>query len=635
MARMNTAFEQRLADAYQRVKHDVLSERVNGTHWVGQLSSSALSTATTVSALALVRRHDPTQTGLSPMIENGLRYLIRSVRADGGWGDTDRSYANLATTMLAIAAFHLAGAAPQQTELLRRAERYVAQQRGIAGLRRRYGADKTFAVPILANSALAGLVDWRQVAPLPFELACLPQRWYRWARLPVVSYALPALVAIGHARYVHRPPRWPWMRAIRRLAREPSLKVLKALQPASGGYLEAAPLTAFVVMSLAATGQVKHDVVRQGVRFLLDSVRPDGSVPIDTNLATWNTSLALTSLAAGGEDIAALDGLDWLLDCQHDQRHPFTGAEAGGWGWSDLSGAVPDADDTPGALLALAAWRRAPSCSPAARAQIDRAADPGLRWLLGLQNRDGGWPTFCRGWGKLPFDRSGADLTAHAVRALQAWGDHPAARAAPRAIRRAFAFLARRQRSDGSWLPLWFGNQDEPDESCPVYGTAKVVLAYRDAPRRDQLPATRSVNWLCQAQNPDGGWGGSSAGSSVEETALAVEALLSTTALFETTTRQPGALADTAHPATPIVPAETLERGLNWLLDAVDSDRYQQPSPIGLYFARLWYYERLYPRLFTLAALGRACQHLGVGVARSTAAHRAGAPTEINNHTTT
>ena len=22
-------------------------------------------------------------------------------------------------------------------------------------------------------------------------------------------------------------------------------------------------------------------------------------------------------------------------------------------------------------------------------------------WLLKLQNRDGGWPTFCRGWGKL------------------------------------------------------------------------------------------------------------------------------------------------------------------------------------------------------------------------------------------
>ena len=47
------------------------------------------------------------------------------------------------------------------------------------------------------------------------------------------------------------------------------------------------------------------------------------------------------------------------------------------------------------------------------------AARAGLGWLLDLQNHDGGWPTFCRGWGHLPFDRSGTDLTAHALRALE------------------------------------------------------------------------------------------------------------------------------------------------------------------------------------------------------------------------
>jgi squalene-hopene/tetraprenyl-beta-curcumene cyclase len=30
-----------------------------------------------------------------------------------------------------------------------------------------------------------------------------------------------------------------------------------------------------------------------------------------------------------------------------------------------------------------------------------------------------------------------------------------------------------------------------------------------------------------------------------------------------------------------------------------------EPSPIGFYFAKLWYYERLYPRIFTVAALKR------------------------------
>jgi squalene-hopene/tetraprenyl-beta-curcumene cyclase len=31
-----------------------------------------------------------------------------------------------------------------------------------------------------------------------------------------------------------------------------------------------------------------------------------------------------------------------------------------------------------------------------------------------------------------------------------------------------------------------------------------------------------------------------------------------------------------------------------------------QPTPIGFYFAKLWYYERLYPLIFTVGALGRA-----------------------------
>ena len=68
-------------------------------------------------------------------------------------------------------------------------------------------------------------------------------------------------------------------------------------------------------------------------------------------------------------------------------------------------GGVPDVDDTAGAILALAELGHR------------RGWPPAVRWLLQLQNGDGGWPTFCRGWGKLPFDTSAPDLTAHALRA--------------------------------------------------------------------------------------------------------------------------------------------------------------------------------------------------------------------------
>jgi squalene-hopene/tetraprenyl-beta-curcumene cyclase len=133
------------------------------------------------------------------------------------------------------------------------------------------------------------------------------------------------------------------------------------------------------------------------VKFLANSVRADGSLPIDTNLATWVTTLSINALAAGGEDVAALLGekcLDWLLSCQHTQRHPFTGADPGGWGWSDLGGAVPDADDTAGAMLAPAAWRLA-SCNDSDR-ERSILCKAGFDWIL-TSNADGGG-TFCRGW---------------------------------------------------------------------------------------------------------------------------------------------------------------------------------------------------------------------------------------------
>src|SRR5204862_547201 len=81
--------------------------------------------------------------------------------------------------------------------LIQRANVYIEKAGGLEGLKKRYGIDKTFVVPILTNYALAGLIDWKFVSPLPFELACVPQSWYRFVGMPVVSYAIPALVSIG------------------------------------------------------------------------------------------------------------------------------------------------------------------------------------------------------------------------------------------------------------------------------------------------------------------------------------------------------------------------------------------------------------------------------------------------------
>ncbi len=595
----------RLEAAYQTALAALLAERTPEGHWVGALSTSALSTATAVMALHLVGTH-------APLVAGGLRWLSEHQNADGGWGDTIKSLSNISTTMLCRSAFHLTGTTATHADALKRAEAWLAERYGPAekwpeAVRARYGKDRTFATPILTTCALAGLVSWREVPPLPFELACLPQAWFRFVRLHVVSYALPALIAIGQAIEHHHPTRNPLARWVRALSRKRSLRVLEKIQPSSGGFLEATPLTSFVTMSLASIGHAGHPVAVKAVEFLVRSVRPDGSWAIDSNLATWVTTLAINALAAA-DALGALDRRDqvrdWLLGQQHYEFHPYTGAVPGGWAWTDLPGGVPDADDTPGALLAL--HHLAPGYAGMGRWQIDSAAEHlataddtkrallrGVYWLGSLQNSDGGWPTFCRGWGHLPFDRSGTDLTAHAVRALNKHpgGSRPADAQMVdifeelEAIKKGFEFLARTQRPDGSWLPLWFGNQHAPDDENPTYGTARVLAAYRDLDRMNDEPARRGVAWLLQNQNADGGWGGGhGTPSSMEETALAVEILID------------------ANPQAD----EAVNRGLAWLVEQVERGGLNSTTPIGFYFAKLWYYEKLYPIIFTVAALGRA-----------------------------
>lgn len=589
----------------------LLAERTGAGHWEGTLSSSALSTATTVAALALFARTRG-DDGDVRLVRNGLRWLIAHQNADGGWGDTDRSVSNISTTALGWAALAFDDTNDQNIHLAsRQASDWLTLAAGssdlrslVRAIRDRYGKDRTFSVPILTMCALAGRFGpdrdaWRNILQLPFELAVLPRRLFTIVRLPVVSYALPALIAMGLVRHRHRPSRNPATRVIRNAAIRPALSVLSSIQPTNGGFLEAAPLTSFVAMSLIGAGHASDTVVTRAVDFLRRSVRDDGSWPIDTNLATWVTTLSVQALDAGRrltdhvapDDRQRLQGL--LLRQQSTTEHPYTAAAPGAWAWTDLPGGVPDADDTSGALLAL----RSLGSGDAVRA----AAAGGITWLLDLQNRDGGIPTFCRGWGALPFDRSGADLTAHAVRAWIGWRAElgpDLQRRIDRALAQALEFLRRTQRRDGAFVALWFGNQHAPGDENPTYGTSRVLLALHEMHRQTTLdvsgPRDAALAWLLRAQNPDGGWGGAiDVRSSIEETALAVNALA---ACGESPASPDGALA-------------AGWRGAEWLSARTEEGRNFAPSPIGLYFAKLWYYERLYPLIFTCEALERLGAH--------------------------
>ncbi|MHB1458247.1 MAG: prenyltransferase/squalene oxidase repeat-containing protein [Armatimonadota bacterium] len=566
---------ERVDTAFDLVLNALLGEMNPDGFWVGELSSSALSTATSVSALSIGAVPVDSQ-----LIADGAAWLAKTQNTDGGWGDTPDSPSNLPTTLLVAASIKLAGSEDKFERTVSLASSYITSKAGdtaddiINSIIRIYGDDRTFAVPILMNCALAGMVPWSSVPALPFELAVFPQKAYKLLRLGVVSYALPALIAIGLTVHHNRQPGFLLSGLMKRFATGGALKKLAQIQPDNGGFLEAAPLTSFVAMSLGSIYGAGYPVVAKCLEFLRKSQRGDGSWPIDTDLSVWLTTGTVSALWSADRlhDIDMEKTSRWISDRQYKVVHPYTGAAPGGFSWTNHPGGVPDADDTSGAVLACLKLGK-----------MDLTAK-GAKWLLGLQNSDGGWPAFCRGWGQLAFDKSSPDITAHAIRALHAYKAVDSNARYRSAINAGFVYLKRTQSSDGSWIPLWFGNQYADGCINPVFGTARTLIAYVDF-GMSGIESDKGVKYLINVQNKDGGWGGAiDVTSSVEETSLAVTALIR----FNQDANAQSAV----------------DKGIGYLVSCVEDGSWRTPSPIGLYFSSLWYSERLYPIIWTVEALG-------------------------------
>lgn len=567
----------------------LLQKRNAAGYWEGQLSSSALGVAVAVAAL-----HFYDAKGNGSEISAGLKWLTANINTDGGFGDSPTSQSNVSTSLLCYAAAKVTSATHPNTELLNLLAGYlksknidIRSEQLIQAILDFYQADRTFSVPILTMCALSGVPGpeaFDRIPQLPFELSLLPRSFYRALNLSVVSYAIPALIGVGIAIFRHKKRKNLLLRLVREASVNKALRLLRRIQPESGGYLEAIPLTAFVCLCLIESGYRDLDVVRDGMGFLKRTQRRNGSWPIDIDLSTWVTTLAIKSVKNHSELLTAEDKqklTHHLLTIQNKQVHPFNGTHPGGWGWTSYSGSVPDGDDTPGTILALLALNQD---NPKL---VMSAVMEGCNWLQQLQNSDGGFPTFSRGWGKLPFDQSCSDLTGHGLLAL-AQTDHiyrdllsPKEHTRFRKmVVKTLVYLKKNQSLQGSWLPLWFGNQFTADHTNPVYGTARVV-AYlnetlktrlgKDYEHVLKLCIDEGCRYLGSVQNRDGSWGGAkNISGSIEETSLAI------TALFRNGFQ------------------DECRKGLEWLAEKTKSDGLIA-APIGLYFASLWYDEEMYP----------------------------------------
>ena len=183
----------RVRAALERTTKELFGARTADGHWEGEISSSALSTATAVIALAVAQRESQPQSPPSNPISNGLDWLAKKVNADGGWGDTIHSLSNISTTALCWAAF---GAVPDADEryqnIVNRAEQWLDQKSGqhsspldpshsslVTAIVARYGKDRTFSAPILTACAH---YDSRRSLNLLKKAAEEQRTGFRWYR---------------------------------------------------------------------------------------------------------------------------------------------------------------------------------------------------------------------------------------------------------------------------------------------------------------------------------------------------------------------------------------------------------------------------------------------------------------------
>jgi squalene-hopene/tetraprenyl-beta-curcumene cyclase len=192
----------------------------------------------------------------------------------------------------------------------------------------------------------------------------------------------------------------------RRLALRRCIEWLLEHQDESGDWGGIYPAMHNSVSALVLEGfPLHHDAVRRGLAALDRLVVSDdaGRWLQPTTSACWDTAHMVKALCEAGlgldgdgardrdRDARIAAAVDWvrarqLLGPQGDWRVYSRNQQPGGWSFQDRNAWFPDLDDTAVVVMVLVLH------DPAA---VDSdAVVMGVEWILGMQNRDGGWAAF-------------------------------------------------------------------------------------------------------------------------------------------------------------------------------------------------------------------------------------------------
>jgi squalene-hopene/tetraprenyl-beta-curcumene cyclase len=618
-----------LVEALERGRTGLLERQRTDGHWVGELEGDTILESEFILLLAFLGKTSDRRVRLA------ANYLLEHQQPCGGWSNYPGGPAEISVSVKAYFALKIAGHDADEP-LMKRA---AARIRALGGTE----ASNSFTRFYLA---LLGQVPYSICPTVPAEIVLLP-RWFffnlyamsAWSRtifvpLAVVDAFKPVtkLPERMHIRELFlAPPESPrrparptknwfswtnlflgidWclkkgerfgLTPLRRLAIRKAVAWMRERYAESDGLGAIFPPMVYNAIVLRCLGVADHDPEMQWAMKQLDDlcIEDGDTLRLQPCLSpVWDTALTLIGLADAGEPTDSEDidaAVNWLLNKEvrrtGDWAKTVRGVEPGGWFFEYRNAFYPDTDDTSMVLIALARTGRHTSaaCAPA----VHRA----IRWLIAMQNSDGGWAAFDRNIDnevltKVPFadhnamlDPSCPDITARVLESLSHYGW----RVGQEPVDRAVAFILKRQEPNGSWFGRWGVNY--------IYGTWQVLVGLAAIGYDLRSPAVRrGVNWLKNVQSADGGWG---------ESCLSYDDP-------STAGRGPSTASQTAWALLGLMAAgetdsEAVRRGIEYLLETQDADGGWTEAPFtGTGFPRVFYLKyHMYSVYFPLMAIGR------------------------------
>jgi squalene-hopene/tetraprenyl-beta-curcumene cyclase len=530
--------EQKLERALDRGVRMLLGIQATEGYWWGELEADTTLESDYIYYLSILGQLD------SPKVPKLAAYVRDRQLRDGGWNIYPEGPAELNATVKAYFALKLAGDAADSPHLSRARIR-IHQLGGLE-------ATNSYTRFYLA---LVGAISWEVVPAIPPELMLLPNWFYvnlyemsSWTRGIVIpltilfankpGWRVPehahvdelfrdparkaaafawdrkvfswrnAFLALDKLLKVHE--RMPWKPFRKRALSLAKTWLYERLERSDGlGTIYPAMMNS--IFALMASGHPVDDpLTSREINHLASyEIEENGTLRVQPCISpVWDTAIVMVSLEEAGvaaDHPALVSGASWLLDNQilgpGDWQLKNPDAEPGGWAFEFRNEFYPDVDDTAFVLMALQ------HVALPDKIRLDQAVSRGLKWMLSMQNRDGGWASFDRNNDRallthIPFadhnamiDPSTADLTARVVECLGRFGwqtSHPV-------IQRAMKFMAKDQTPEGPWYGRWGVNY--------IYGTSGVLRALETIGQSHTEDCRRAAGWLRSVQNTDGGFG--------------------------------------------------------------------------------------------------------------------------------